>query len=113
MVHIAAMRALRVAACPSRAGQVLIEAWRRSLGPLGPYLRAKRVRLACDYVVISDTSKHDADTPSLTQATPASCKELIVQGTDNDCTAACSARGANPANLLVRIIASFHDTGTA
>jgi acetylornithine deacetylase/succinyl-diaminopimelate desuccinylase-like protein len=113
MVHIAAVRALHDAGEPIPVRLKFLIEGEEEIGSrhLAPYLRDHRDRLACDYVLISDTSKHSADTPSLTQATRGIiAKELTVEGPDHDLhSGVYGGAVANPANILARIIASFHD----
>ncbi len=74
-------------------------------------VEANRQRLACDYVVLSDTSKRDADTPALTYSTRGLLyKQLTVDGPAHDLhSGQYGGAVANPANVLAAIIASLHD----
>jgi acetylornithine deacetylase/succinyl-diaminopimelate desuccinylase-like protein len=113
MIHIAAMRALYEAQipCPVRV-KFLIEGEEEIGSPhLAPLLSQNRDRFACDHVLISDTSKHTADIPSITQATRGLVyKEVIVEGPDRDLHSGIFGGSiANPANALAAIIASLHD----
>jgi acetylornithine deacetylase/succinyl-diaminopimelate desuccinylase-like protein len=113
MIHLAAMRALHEARvpCPVRI-KFLIEGEEEIGSPhLPPFLREHRDLLACDHILISDTAKHTADIPSLTQSTRGLVyKEIIVEGPDHDLHSGIFGGSiANPANVLARIIASLHD----
>lgn len=113
MVHVAAVRALRDAGLPVPVRLKFLIEGEEEIGSrhLAPYLRENRDRLACDYILISDTSKYSADTPSLTQATRGIVgKELTVEGPDHDLhSGVFGGAVANPATVLARIIASLHD----
>ena len=75
------------------------------------FVEKHRDRLACDYVVISDTAKHSADTPALTRSTRGLVyKEIAIQGPSHDLhSGSYGGMVANPANALASIIASLHD----
>ena len=78
---------------------------------LGALIEAHRERLACDYVVISDTAKLSADTPAITYGTKGMVyKEIIITGPKQD-THSGSFGGTvyNPGNVLARIIAGLKD----
>lgn len=113
MVHIAAARAMHEAGVPMPVRVKFLIEGEEEIGSrnLEPYLRANREKLACDYILISDTSKYSADTPSLTQATRGiMAKELVVEGPDHDLhSGVYGGAVANPVNILAKIIASFHD----
>jgi len=113
MVHIAAMRALHDAGLPFPVRLKFLIEGEEEIGSrhLAPYLRQNWDKLACDHVLISDTSKHSADTPSLTQATRGIIGKVVtVHGPDHDLhSGVFGGTVANPANILARIIASFHD----
>ncbi|MEP0844298.1 MAG: M20/M25/M40 family metallo-hydrolase, partial [Phycisphaerae bacterium] len=74
-------------------------------------IRDHRERLACDYVVISDTGKHDAATPALAYATRGLVyKQITIEGPARDLhSGQYGGAVANPANVLAGLIASFHD----
>jgi acetylornithine deacetylase/succinyl-diaminopimelate desuccinylase-like protein len=78
---------------------------------LAELVRARREQLACDYVLIHDTAKFDADTPAVTTGTKGLVyKELIVTGPKKDLhSGVYGGQVANPANVLAQLIASFHD----
>lgn len=113
MVHIAAVRAMHEAGLPIPVRLKFLIEGEEEIGSrhLAPYLRQNRDMLACDYVLISDTSKYSLDIPSLTQSTRGIiAKELTVMGPDHDLhSGVFGGAVANPANILARIIASFHD----
>lgn len=74
-------------------------------------IRDHRERLACDYVVISDTSKLDEDTPAVTYGTKGMVyKEIIVTGPKQNLhSGSFGGTLANPGNVLAAIIASLRD----
>ncbi len=74
-------------------------------------LRAQRDRLACDYVVLSDTPKLDANTPAITYGTKGLIyKEIVVTGPRQDLhSGSYGGTLVNPGNALAAIIASLHD----
>ena len=113
MCHIAAVRALHDAGVPLPVRlKFIIEGEEETGSPnLGKFLREHRELLACDYILISDTSKHAADTPSLTQATRGIIgREITVHGPDHDLhSGVFGGAVANPINVLARIIAALHD----
>jgi len=116
-------------------GQVLthllaIEAWLRTAGHLplrvkfliegeeeigspnlAPLIREHRDRLACDYVVISDTAKLDARTPAITYGTKGLIyKEVIVTGPVNDLhSGSFGGTIRNPGNALAAILTALRD----
>ncbi|MFQ5807754.1 MAG: M20/M25/M40 family metallo-hydrolase, partial [Phycisphaerae bacterium] len=74
-------------------------------------VRSHRADLACDYTVISDTTKLDAHTPVITYGTRGIVyKEIVVTGPGRDLhSGAFGGTVANPANALASIIASLRD----
>ncbi|MCH7813226.1 MAG: M20/M25/M40 family metallo-hydrolase, partial [Planctomycetes bacterium] len=78
---------------------------------LGPLIRDQQERLACDYVVISDTAKLDADTPAITYGTKGMVyKEIILTGPSSDLhSGSFGGTVFNPANVLAKIIAGLKD----
>jgi len=68
-------------------------------------------RLACDYVVLSDTPKFDAETPAITYGTKGLVyKEIIVYGPKQDLhSGQYGGTVTNPGNALAVIIASLRD----
>jgi acetylornithine deacetylase/succinyl-diaminopimelate desuccinylase-like protein len=113
MVHLAAVRALHDAGLPVPVRLKFIIEGEEEIGSrhLAPLLREQRERLACDHILISDTSKHSADIPSLTQSTRGIIgKEITVYGPDHDLhSGVFGGAVANPINILARIIAALHD----
>ncbi|UCG15942.1 MAG: dipeptidase [Phycisphaerales bacterium] len=107
-----------------------VEAWNRTAGKLPvrvkfiiegeeevgspnlvPFITRYREKLACDYVVISDTTKFDGDTPAITYGTRGLVyKEITLTGPRND-THSGSFGGtvANPCNVLADVIAGLKD----
>jgi len=78
---------------------------------LMPFVRAHRDRLACDAIVISDTSMVGPGLPTIGASLRGlAYMEIRVQGPGQDLHSG-SYGGAvlNPATALARIIASFHD----
>jgi acetylornithine deacetylase/succinyl-diaminopimelate desuccinylase-like protein len=78
---------------------------------LMPFIEANRDRLACDYVVISDSGMVDVDVPTIgTSLRGLAYLEVHVKGPRSDLHSG-SYGGAvvNPATALARIIASLHD----
>jgi len=67
--------------------------------------------LACDHVVLSDTAKHNIDTPAIVISTRGVLlKEITVHGPSRDLhSGQYGGTVANPANALAKIIASLHD----
>lgn len=113
MTHLAAMRSWRQTGAdwPVRI-KFLIEGEEEIGSPNLPALVEKhRERLACDYVVLSDTSKLDHDTPAVTYATRGLVyKEVTIDGPAKDLhSGQYGGAVANPVNVLAAIIASFRD----
>ncbi len=78
---------------------------------LMPFIKAHKERLACDYVVISDTTMVAEDVPTIgTSLRGLTYLEVHVHGPRTDLHSG-SYGGAvvNPATALARIIASMHD----
>ena len=71
-----------------------------------------RKKLACDVVLISDTSIIDNDTPSLTVGLRGLCyMEVEVTGPNRDLhSGVYGGAVANPINVLCQMIASMHDS---
>ena len=115
MTHLAAVQAWHAVndAWPVRI-KFLIEG-EEEIGSenLPAVVQAQRERLACDYVVLSDTSKYDADTPALTYATRGLLyKQITIEGPSRDLhSGQYGGTVANPANVLAAVVASFHDDG--
>lgn len=113
MTHLAAMRCLREAGIqlPVRI-KFLLEGEEEIGSPnLPDLIRANRDRLACDYVLISDTSRFDDDTPALAYATRGLVyKQITLTGPAKDLhSGQYGGAVANPANILAALLASLHD----
>ncbi len=78
---------------------------------LAALVKKYKDRLACDYVVIHDTAQFGIDIPAVTAATKGLIyKEVIVTGPKKDLhSGSYGGAVANPANVLAKLIASFHD----
>ena len=78
---------------------------------LAKIVRDHRDRLACDYVVLSDTPKLDRDTPAITYGTKGLVyKEIIVTGPKQNLhSGSYGGTLANPGNALASMIASLRD----
>ncbi len=74
-------------------------------------LRDHADRLACDYVVLSDTPKFDRNTPAITYGTKGMVyKEIFVSGPKQSLhSGSYGGTLANPANAVVTIVASLRD----
>ncbi|MDM8007760.1 MAG: dipeptidase [Phycisphaerae bacterium] len=113
MIHLAALRCWKDTGTtwPVRV-KLLIEG-EEEIGSkhLAGLIESNREKLACDYVLISDTAKLDADTPALTCSTRGLVyKEITVRGPSHDLhSGVYGGAVANPANVLATIIASLHD----
>ncbi len=113
MAHLAALRCWKEAglALPVRV-KVLLEGEEELGSPnLPAFVREHADLLACNTVVLSDTSKHNEETPALTLSTRGLVyKELIVDGPSRDLhSGQFGGSVANPANILARLLASLHD----
>jgi acetylornithine deacetylase/succinyl-diaminopimelate desuccinylase-like protein len=78
---------------------------------LGALVEDHRDRLACDYVVLSDTAKLDARTPAITYGTKGLVyKEVVVTGPGQDLhSGSFGGTVCNPGNVLAKIIAGLKD----
>ena len=78
---------------------------------LEKYCRENKKKLACDVVLISDTSIVSNETPSLTVGLRGLCyMEVEVTGPNKDLhSGVYGGAVANPANVLCQMIASLHD----
>lgn len=78
---------------------------------LGPVVKQHRDRLACDYVVLSDTAKWNDTTPAITYGTKGLVyKEIIVTGPKQNLhSGSYGGTLTNPGNALAKIIASLRD----
>jgi acetylornithine deacetylase/succinyl-diaminopimelate desuccinylase-like protein len=80
-------------------------------GNLLPFVEQHANELKCDAIVISDTSMHAADVPSLDASLRGlSYLEIHVDGPAQDLHSGVYGGGVvNPATAVARIVASFHD----
>ncbi|MFK8102288.1 MAG: dipeptidase [Saprospiraceae bacterium] len=78
---------------------------------LGPFCKKNKKRLACDVVLISDTSIIDNKVPSITTGLRGlSYVEVEVTGPNRDLhSGVYGGAVANPINILSKMIASLHD----
>jgi acetylornithine deacetylase/succinyl-diaminopimelate desuccinylase-like protein len=78
---------------------------------LKPFIEANIDKLACDAVVVSDTSFFSRDVPSMLYGLRGlSYVEVIVRGPDRDLhSGEFGGAVANPADVLARMIAALHD----
>lgn len=76
---------------------------------LMPFITKHADRLACDYVVISDTAMFDANTPAITYGTKGLVyKQINVSGPQQDLhSGAFGGTIANPANALATVLAGL------
>ncbi|HZN60479.1 MAG TPA: dipeptidase [Planctomycetota bacterium] len=89
--------------------KVLIEGEEEIGSPhLGPLIRREKRRLACDYVVIADSSQLAKDIPAITYGLKGLVYlEVIVRGAAKDLhSGSYGGAVANPANVLARLIAA-------
>ncbi|HEY3244138.1 MAG TPA: dipeptidase [Phycisphaerae bacterium] len=79
---------------------------------LADLIREESDRLACDYIVISDTAKLDENTPAITYGTKGLVyKEITVTGPANDVhSGSFGGTIGNPGNALCKIITSLKDS---
>jgi succinyl-diaminopimelate desuccinylase len=80
---------------------------------LGPYVRANREELACDCVVISDSSQFAKGIPAVTYGLRGiAYYEVRLRGPKQDLHSGTFGGGVtNPANVLVRLLAALRDEG--
>lgn len=113
MTHLAAMQCWKATGAPWPVRVKFLLEGEEEIGSrhLGAFLQANRERLACDYVVLSDTSKFDNDTPAVAYASRGLVyKHLYVDGPSKDLHSGhYGGAVANPGNILARIIAPLHD----
>lgn len=78
---------------------------------LADLIRSERDRLACDYVVLSDTPKFSADLPAITYGTKGMVyKELIVRGPKQNLhSGSFGGTIENPGNALAGVIGELKD----
>jgi acetylornithine deacetylase/succinyl-diaminopimelate desuccinylase-like protein len=89
--------------------KVLIEGEEEVGSPsLTPFIRREKARLACDLVVIADSSQFQKDLPAITYGLKGLVYlELIVRGPKKDLhSGSFGGSVANPANVLTRMIAA-------
>lgn len=113
LTHLVALRCWKEAGGPLPVRvKCLIEGEEEIGSPhLPAFVEAHRDLLACDLVLISDTSKHDEQTPALGYSTRGLVyKEIRIDGPSRDLhSGQYGGAVANPANVLARIVASLHD----
>ncbi|HSW44937.1 MAG TPA: dipeptidase [Phycisphaerae bacterium] len=113
MTHLAAVRCWRKSGQPWPARIRFIIEGEEEIGSpnLPDVLRKHAADLACDYVVLSDTAKLNAQTPALAYATRGLVyKEIIVEGPNRDLhSGQYGGAVANPANTLTDILSSLKD----
>ncbi len=113
MTHLAAMRCWRETDLPWPVRvKFLIEGEEEIGSPSLPdLLRERAGELACDYVVLSDTAKLNAETPALAYATRGLVyKEIAIEGPRRDLhSGQYGGAVANPGNVLTRILAKLQD----
>jgi acetylornithine deacetylase/succinyl-diaminopimelate desuccinylase-like protein len=113
MVHLAALKCWQSTGQPWPVRIKLLIEGEEEIGSknLPALIESNRERLACDYVLISDTAKLNADTPALTCSTRGLVyKQITVEGPTHDLhSGVYGGAVANPANILATIIASLHD----
>jgi len=113
MTHFAALRCWRETGDPLPVRVKCIIEGEEEIGSphLPDFVRQHADLLACDDVVLSDTSKFDTDTPAMAYASRGLVyKEITVAGPNHDLhSGQYGGAVANPANTLISIIASLHD----
>lgn len=93
--------------------KVLIEGEEEVGSPsLAPFIEVERKRLACDVVVISDSSQFAPDIPAITYGLKGLVYiEVIVKGPKKDLhSGSYGGAVANPANVLARMLAACQGT---
>lgn len=113
LTHLLAAEAWKKAAkhMPVRV-KFLIEGEEEIGSPnLDSFVQEHRERLACDYVVLSDTSKFDSTTPAITYGTKGMIyKQITVKGPKSDLhSGSFGGTVTNPGNALCKMIASLRD----
>lgn len=113
MTHLAAVRCWKETGSPWPCRIKFIIEGEEEIGSpsLPDLLRQYASDLACDYVILSDTAKLNADTPALAYATRGLVyKEITIDGPSRDLhSGQYGGAVANPANALSRILASLQD----
>jgi acetylornithine deacetylase/succinyl-diaminopimelate desuccinylase-like protein len=113
MIHVAAARAWHEAGRPwPMRLKFLIEGEEEIGSPNLPALvESNREALGCQYVILSDTARHDDLTPAVTVSSRGLVyKHITVHGPRRDLhSGQYGGAVANPANVLAGLIASLHD----
>jgi acetylornithine deacetylase/succinyl-diaminopimelate desuccinylase-like protein len=111
---IRAALAASSAAAPPVTVKLLIEGEEESgSGHFADLLRRERYRLACDVIVISDTTMWAADVPSMcTSMRGLACVEVTLTGPDHDLHSGSFGGGVpNPMHAMASLLAGLHDEG--
>jgi acetylornithine deacetylase/succinyl-diaminopimelate desuccinylase-like protein len=112
-LHVKAVQALLADGGPLPANVVFVIEGEEEVGSpnLAKFLQQNAQRLACDAVVISDTTMFAPGLPSITTGLRGMAyMEIRVQGPSVDLhSGAYGGAVVNPANALARIIAQLHD----
>lgn len=112
-VHVKAIEAHLKTAGRLPVNVVLVAEGEEEVGSenLLPFVEQNAAALKCDAIVISDTSMHSEDVPSLDASLRGlSYLEVWVDGPGSDLHSGVYGGSVmNPATALARIIASFHD----
>ncbi|MEM1304943.1 MAG: M20/M25/M40 family metallo-hydrolase, partial [Planctomycetota bacterium] len=118
LTHVESVAALLDPRCSDTAGKLplqvkfLIEGEEEVGSPsLEPFVTANRDRLACDVVVISDSSQFAPGVPAITYGLRGiAYYELRLQGPSQDLHSGTFGGGVtNPANVLVKMLAALVD----
>lgn len=112
-LHIAALEAHLMARGTLPVNVIVLAEGEEEVGSenLAPFIEANRTRLACDAVVISDSTMFAPGIPSiLSSLRGLAYFEIDVTGPNSDLHSGMYGGAVvNPATALARIIASFHD----
>lgn len=112
-LHIAALEAHLAARGTLPVNVIVLAEGEEEVGSenLAPFIERHRARLACDAVVISDSTMFAPDIPSiLSSLRGLAYFEIDVTGPNSDLHSGMYGGAVvNPATALARIIASFHD----
>ena len=113
MTHLAAMRCWHATGKPWPVRMKFLFEGEEEVGSrhLPDFIKAQRDRLACDYVVLSDTGKQSENTPALGCSSRGLVyKQVTLQGPGHDLhSGTYGGAVANPGNVLANVIASLHD----